>query len=158
MVNLCSPTDHIIANGRLYNDLDGNYTFISARGSSVTDYLILSKYDTNTISDFRILDFSYFSDHAPIFFSILTKTVQKRPTENESTIEFEHKIVIHDEKIAEFKQTLTRNLNTLNICINSENNTNKQAEALTNFLHEHALQIFGENIPIKTNCASSSPK
>ena len=47
---------------------------------------------------------------------------------------------------------------TLNTCINSENNTNKQAEALTNFLHEHALQIFGEKIPIKTNCASSSPK
>ena len=77
LVNLCRSTDHIIANGRLYNDLDGNYTFTSARGSSVTDYLILSKYDTNTIYDFRILDFSHFSDHAPIFFSILTKTVQK---------------------------------------------------------------------------------
>ena len=62
---------------------------------------------------------------------------------------FEHKIVIHDEKIAEFKLTLTRNLNTLNTCINSENSTNKQAEALTNFLLEHALQIFGEKNPIK---------
>ena len=50
-----------------------------------------------------ISDFLHFSDHALIFSSILTKTVQKRPTENESTIEFEHKIVINDEKIAEFK-------------------------------------------------------
>ena len=78
LIALCKSTDHIIANGRLCNDLEGNYTFMSSRGSSVTDFLILSKYDTNLLHDFRILDFSIFSDHAPIYFTFLTKDIVKK--------------------------------------------------------------------------------
>ena len=70
----------MIANGRLCNDLDGNFTFLSVRGSSVTDYLILNKFDINLLHDFKTLEFSNFSDHAPIYFTFLIKDIIDKPT------------------------------------------------------------------------------
>ena len=56
LISLCKPTDHIIANGRLYNDQDGKYTFCSTRGLSVTDYLLININDIESIHNFAILD------------------------------------------------------------------------------------------------------
>ena len=43
LISTCKATDHITANGRLYGDKYGSYTFCSQRGLSVTDYLLLNK-------------------------------------------------------------------------------------------------------------------
>ena len=158
LVALCKVTDHIIANGRLCNDLDGNYTFISVRCSRVTNYLILNKYDINLVHDFKILDFSNFSDHAPIYFIFLTKIISNNPANNDTKSKFEQKIVFDEEKIAEYKETLKQNLDDLNSCITSETSVNMHAETLTNFLHENAIKTFGKNITIKTKNNTFSPQ
>ena len=124
------------------NDLDGNYTFISVRGSSVTDYLILNKYDINLVHDFKILDFSHFSDHAPIYFTFLTKIISNNPTNNDTKSKFEQKIVFDEEKIAEYKETLKQNLADLNSCITSETSVNMHAETLNKFLHKNPLKLL----------------
>ena len=106
------------------------------------------------VHDFKILDFSNFSDHAPIYFTFLTKIISNDPTNNDTKSKFEQKIVFDEEKIAEYKETLKQNLDDLNSCIISETSVNMHAETLTNFLHENAIKTFGKNIPIKTETHS----
>ena len=55
LISLCKSTGHIIANGRLHNDMDGKFTYCSTRGESVTDYLLFNMFDTLCISDFDII-------------------------------------------------------------------------------------------------------
>ena len=45
LIDLCKTTDHAIVNGRLSNDQNGNFTFCSTRGLSVTDYLLTYKFN-----------------------------------------------------------------------------------------------------------------
>lgn len=37
LISLCKATENIIANGRLHNDRESNFTICSSRGLSVTD-------------------------------------------------------------------------------------------------------------------------
>ena len=155
LISLCKSTDHIIANGRLHDDTDGNYTFISARGSSVTDYLIFNKHDINVIKDFKVLDFSNCSDHAPLYFTILICNDKNEPIQNDSTNKTEQKIVFNEEKITEYEDILKQNLNELDACINSESSLNTQAETLTEFFYENAI---GKPIPVNRTNNKFSPK
>ena len=53
--------------------MDGKFsTYCSTRGESVTDYLLFNMFDTLCISDFDILEYTCFSDHAALFFSFET--------------------------------------------------------------------------------------
>ncbi|VDI40908.1 Hypothetical predicted protein, partial [Mytilus galloprovincialis] len=70
LFQLCYDTGLIVANGRLGNDQNGNFTFCTKKGNSVNDYLLLSPSNYNQISDFKVLQFNEFSDHAPIFFEL----------------------------------------------------------------------------------------
>ena len=155
LLALCKVTDHIIANGRLCNDLDGNYTFISVRCSRVTNYLILNKYDINLVHDFKILDFSNFSDHAPIYFIFLTKIISNNPANNDTKSKFEQKIVFDEEKIAEYKETLKQNLDDLNSCITSETSVNMHAETLTNFCMKMQLKLLEKILLLKLKITHS---
>ena len=128
-----------MADGRLCNDLDGNYTFMSSRGSSVTDFLILSKYDTNLLHDFRILDFSIFSDHAPIYFTFLTKDIAKKTTIDKTKTNFHQIISFDEEKVSDYKESLEQNINDLESIIYPETDVNMHAEILSNFIYDHAL-------------------
>ena len=69
----------MIANGHLCNDLDGNFTFLSVRDSSVTDYLVhvLNKFDINLLQDFKILEFSIFFRPCSNTFHIFNKRYDK---------------------------------------------------------------------------------
>ena len=60
LLSLCKSTNCIIANGRLFQDKEGNYTFCSQRGLSVTDYLLLNINDINAIQNFEILNWTHF--------------------------------------------------------------------------------------------------
>ena len=66
---LCQSAGLLIANGRVHEDNHlGEHTFISSNGTSVVDYLLTSPIDMEYLSNFKILDFNEFSDHAPLFF------------------------------------------------------------------------------------------
>ena len=61
-------------------------------------------------------------------------------------------------KITEYEDILKQNLNELDACINSESSLNTQAETLTEFLYEYAIQIFGKPIPVNRTNNKFSPK
>ena len=76
-LKLCKSTDQIIANGRLFNDQDGEFTFCCQRGLSVTDYLLLHVFDINTPKPCKILDWNHFSDHVVFLFGFSRKCSEK---------------------------------------------------------------------------------
>ena len=74
LIDLCKSTGLIIANGRLHKDLQlGEYTYCSHGGMSVVDYLLFNYNDNKCITDFKVLDFNEFSDHAPLYFTFSTR-------------------------------------------------------------------------------------
>ena len=141
LIDLCKTTDHAIVNGRLCNDQNGNFTFCSTRGLSVTDYLLTHKFNLDSLNNFQILDFNNFSDHAPIYFTFPRKPTVKQT--KSSTGDSKQKMVFNEEKIADFKDLLSQNLFSFNVCINSDINIDKKAEVFTNFLYDNANKIFG---------------
>ena len=65
LLDLCKPTDLLIANGRLGNDKDiGEFTCVTSRGRSVVDYLLLSLQNFDCVSHFSICDIDEHSDHS----------------------------------------------------------------------------------------------
>ncbi|UYV62176.1 hypothetical protein LAZ67_1008122 [Cordylochernes scorpioides] len=71
-----------IINGRSTGDREGDFTYVSERGSSTIDYCIVSQGILEKISDFRI-ETQMYSDHLPL---ILKITVQNT-YENKSKVE-----------------------------------------------------------------------
>ncbi|UYV72782.1 hypothetical protein LAZ67_10000673 [Cordylochernes scorpioides] len=71
-----------IINGRSTGDREGDFTYVSERGSSTIDYCIVSQGILEKISDFRI-ETQMYSDHLPL---ILKLTVQNT-YENKSKVE-----------------------------------------------------------------------
>ena len=49
----------------------GNLHFITKNATSVIDYCIVDKYSFDIIQDFYVGDFNIYSDHAPIFVSLM---------------------------------------------------------------------------------------
>ena len=50
--------------------LTGKVYICTSKGHSVNDYLLLNPEDYELVSDFDILDFTEFSDHAPVSFDL----------------------------------------------------------------------------------------
>ena len=129
---------------------------MSVRGSSVTDYLILNKFSIKLLHDFKILDFSNFSDHAPVYFAFLINDRVHKSTKNNNNNKFQHKIVFDKEKIIEYKNKLKEHLNNIESSISPDTSVNMHSEILTTFIYEHALEVFGKSIPIKTENSTNS--
>lgn len=68
LLDLCKSTSMKIGNGRL--DDGQNFTYYSRTGASVIDYILLRYESFSSASNFQILDFNGFSDHAPLQFSL----------------------------------------------------------------------------------------
>ena len=139
---------------RLCNDQNGNFTFCSTRGLSVTDYLLKHKFNIDSLNNFQILDLNNFSDHAPIYFTFPRKPTAKQT--KSSTGESKHKIVFNEEKIADFKDLLSQNLFSFDVCINSDINIDKKTEVFTNFLYDNANKTFGKHISVTSKETKSS--
>ena len=81
LISTCKATDHTTANGRLYGDKYGSYTFCSQRGLSVTDYLLLNKNEIVSLHNFKILEWNSFSDHAAVYFCFIKKCTNQANTQ-----------------------------------------------------------------------------
>ena len=76
---LCQTSDLFIANGRVHEDRSiGAHTFMSLNGMSTVDYLIANPSDLKCLSNFKILNFNEFSDHALVFLS-LPRNLSNKP-------------------------------------------------------------------------------
>ena len=150
LLSLCKSTNHIIANGRLFEDKEGNYTFCSKRGQSVTDYLLLNINDISLIQNFEVLNWTHFSDHAALTFSLKQKCSKKSKITQPEKVIYETKIIFDDQKTEEFKAHLAKNMEKLNLENEQNPNINTQIERLTSFLTKNSEDIFGKKIPINT--------
>ena len=56
----------------------GQHTLVCNNGMSVVDYLLASPVDITHLSNFKILDFNEFSDHAPVFLTFLSQIFFQR--------------------------------------------------------------------------------
>ena len=157
LISLCKATEHIIANGRLHKDREGNFTFCSSRGLSVTDYLLCRISDIDSISNFEILNWNEFSDHAPIYFTFIKQhdsipVRTKASSINERT--FQQKIIFSEDKVPEYEEILRRNIHHL------EKNTNvsSEIENLVQFLSQNAVKVFGKDFKVKENNSGTQNK
>ncbi|CAC5378146.1 unnamed protein product [Mytilus coruscus] len=80
LLQMCYDTGLTAANGRLGNDKHGNFTFCTANGRSVNDYLLVSPCDYELISNFEVLQLNEFSDHSPLYFELVF--TNNRPSHN----------------------------------------------------------------------------
>ncbi|UYV73184.1 hypothetical protein LAZ67_10002119 [Cordylochernes scorpioides] len=75
-----NDSNSIIANGRTKGDTEGSFTFVSDRGSSVSDYFMFTQSLIENISDMWIEELPY-SDHLPIILVLNTDHKQKQSTQ-----------------------------------------------------------------------------
>ena len=68
---MCCSFDIHIVNGRLFNDLDGNFTYFSTNGQSVIVYIIASTDLFRYVSYFSVENIDI-SDHFPVCCSTLS--------------------------------------------------------------------------------------
>ena len=94
----------MIANGRLYNDKDGNFTFCSERGLNITDYLLVNLFDFDSLQTFEILDWNNFSDHAALYFSFMTKCGTNTYDNIESQTKLESKLFLMKTELTSLKR------------------------------------------------------
>ncbi|UYV71893.1 hypothetical protein LAZ67_9000960 [Cordylochernes scorpioides] len=71
-----------IVNGRSRGDKDGDFTYISERGSSTIDYCILSQGSLQILLDFKVDDQLY-SDHHPLVLTIKGQNFNEKKTKRE---------------------------------------------------------------------------
>ena len=134
LLSLCKATDHIIANGRLHNDQNGEFTFCCKRGSSVTDYLLLNIFDIKTLKHFEILQWNNFSDHAAILFSFSKTYAYESKNKSTNEPKYEEKIVFDESRTNEFQHYLNHNIQIFDTQFDSDPHVTKQIENLTDFL------------------------
>ena len=151
LLALCRSTDHIIANGRLYSDQNGELTFCSQRGLSVTDYLLLHIFDINTLTNFEVLKWNNFSDHAALMFSFSMSNSKSANKTKSEKITYEEKIIYEELKNLEFMNTLNHNLQDFDTLFDSEKDISTQIKNLTYFLTENSRTVFGQKFPVYTN-------
>jgi exonuclease III len=67
LLQLCINTNVNIVNGRHGNDAkEGNFTYMSANGRSVVDYVLTNTDNFELIKEFEVKGITEFSDHCPI--------------------------------------------------------------------------------------------
>ena len=152
LLSLCKATDHIIANGRLHKDQNGEFTFCCKRGSSVTDYLLLNIFDIKTLKHFEILQWNNFSDHAAKNYSVFSKHTHMNPKiKVQMNRNMKKKIVFDESRTNEFQHYLNHNIQIFDTQFDSDPHVTKQIENLTDFLVESSRDIFVKRIPIGNN-------
>ena len=83
---MCHNTGLTICNGRLRNDLAGQFTFCTSNGRSVNDYLLTCPCDYKLVENFKVLEHNEFSDHSPLFYEIQTnRTYNEEHSSNHYT-------------------------------------------------------------------------
>ncbi|CAC5393226.1 E3.1.11.2 [Mytilus coruscus] len=145
LIQLCYNTGLTIANGRLGNDSCGSYTFCTSRGQSVNDYLLVCPENYYIIKNFGVIDFTEFSDHAPLSYEIcLNNNIQC------NSLPSTHKYLKWDSsKNQDYIQLLSQH-NELLISLvgnmNSADDVNNAVREINRILYDSAFAIFGKTV------------
>ena len=131
---LCQTTNLLIANGRFFEDGDlGEFTCVTHNGSSLVDYVLADKIDTQCLSNFKIIDFNEFSDHAPVSISFITGKTENTAANRESHTS---KIEYDDSKTDIFRTQPMNNNETLRQLTENINSgpVDRIVESFTNYI------------------------
>jgi len=74
LLDLCKATNQRRVNGRWSGDR-GNFTCLTHNGASVVDYFLTQQDNFHLIHHFHVWEFTTFSNHAPLSFSLRTKVI-----------------------------------------------------------------------------------
>ena len=149
MIELCQSTGLLIANGRLLGDQNrGNFTFCSNQGQSTVDYLLLNFLDFETLSNFEILDFNEYSDHAPITYSLYLKRRTTTDTEYRDCDDnaISRKLVWDSAKVDDFHSTLSSSNEHIQQMTSDADSEpiDDAVRSFSQFLHDKAFDLFGK--------------
>lgn len=156
---LCQTSNLIIANGRVLSDCSsGEFTYCSHNGLSVVDYLLLNPNDVQHLTDFKVLEFNEFSDHAPIYFTFKFRSVIENAiyTTTTNTTKCGDQIGFDESKVPIFRTELINNHENLQLLVESVNSgpVDSIVQSFTSFLYENSTNVFG----LKITASSSKLK
>ena len=146
---LCQTSDLLIANGRLHDDCSiGEHTFSSLNGMSTVDYLLSNPLDMQCLSNFKILEFNEFSDHAPVYFSLPHNgyTLQKQKQKARAEL----KIIYDESKATIFRSELmniNEDLQRLTDCVNSRS-VDSVVNLFTHLMYTTTATVYGQEIQV----------
>ena len=138
----------------------GKITFYNKNGTSVIDYCIVDKYSFDIIQDFYVGDFNIYSDHAPIFVSLMKRySINKCTCKNASkTYVYEwnddkkettlSNVISKQEELSACVDDLISNKTTVNECVNN----------LTEMLHDIFDETCKRETRIGNNCSVHTNK
>ena len=107
--------------------------------------------DQNFVKEFEVLDWTEFSDHAALYFSLNMKNHTKNTPLNtyESYTTETKKIVFDETKINEFNTLIKETNQNINTVFDENKTVDEKISILTKYLQENSACIFGK--VIKTN-------
>lgn len=151
---LCQTSGLLIANGHLHDDCSiGEHTFSSLNGMSTVDYLLSNPLDMQCLSNFKILEFNEFSDHAPVFFSFppngntLQNSIQRQKARAEL------KIMYDESKATIFRSALmniNEDLQRLTDCVNTRS-VDSVVNSFTHLMYTTTATVYGQEIQVNEN-------
>ena len=145
LIDLCKATGCRIANGRLGKDAEnGMLTYVSGKGASVIDYLLVRENDFSCINDFNVHEFNEWSDHAPLSFSLSCNFNPHFAIQGE-----QFKCCWNDGAREEFRRGIIGNLHhfngvTGNIDIADRKSINECINNFTDIIRQVADPLFGK--------------
>ncbi|MCG8046841.1 MAG: hypothetical protein N0E48_14600 [Candidatus Thiodiazotropha endolucinida] len=150
LLDICQSTDLRIVNGRLGSDAGvGQFTFMSATGQSLIDYVIISQDIFPIVTAFVVHELHPCSSHVPI--QINLKVNYKIPESPDETI-YVDRLKWDESKSDEFVQQMASNTSTLNNIVDrivsSECDFNQGVSDFVNVLYTTSFQIYGTSKPI----------
>ncbi|XP_071150251.1 uncharacterized protein [Mytilus edulis] len=140
---MCHNTGLTICNGRLRNDLAGQFTFCTSNGRSVNDYLLTCPCDYKLVENLKVLEHNEFSDHSPLFYEIQTnRTYNEEHSSNHYTY-----IKWDNEKVSDYTQALRDKQTDLLELVNNINDNesaNNAVNVIPDVIFKCALDVFGK--------------
>lgn len=145
---LCQTSNLILANGRVLGDSNsGEFTYCSHNGLSAVDYLLLSPNDVQYLTDFKVLEFNEFSDHAPIYFTFKFRSVIENETNTTTanTTKYGDQIRFDESRVPIFRIELMNNHENLQLLVDSVNSgpVDSIVQSFTSYLYENSANVFG---------------
>lgn len=142
LFQICLDSDLVYLNGLLPGDSEGNFTFVSSRGASIVDYIIVSK----TILDSYICDFSVNpvlgSDHLPLTTNLVFENViSNRQSSNNSSQSKARRALWRPELVDKFNSDIIEKFRS------DENNPEDVIAKFTEVVEQNGLicNIFTNN-------------
>ena len=152
LLDLCKAVNIQCLNGRSEKDKDGRYTCMTHAGESVVDYLFTYYGNFSDITDFTVMDFNEYSNHARISFILSVNT-------NTEALNWDKYCTYkwNENFKNDFMNSLQTDISVLDGIIHSNQSINETVEQFSSFINLRAKPFFEycTNRPSYKSCDSN---